>query len=81
MSELGWSTERSENLHRAKEAYDSLLKQEEIFWKQKYLVKWLQEDDRNTKCFHASTIDRLKTNSILKMKREDGTIGKGRIYG
>jgi hypothetical protein len=38
--------------------------QEEILWRQKSRVQWLQEGDRNTKFFHRSTIQRRHVNHI-----------------
>ncbi|KAM2666646.1 hypothetical protein EV2_018455 [Malus domestica] len=45
---------------------------EEIFWKQKSRVKWLQEGDRNTRFFHLSTIIRRRRNKIEGLWNNDG---------
>ncbi|KAM1727381.1 hypothetical protein ACFX12_018028 [Malus domestica] len=52
--------------------YNNLLEQEEIFWKQKSRVKWLQEGDRNTRFFHLSTIIRRRRNKIEGLWNNDG---------
>ena len=49
-------------------------KQEEILWKQKSRIKWLQEGERNTSFFHRSTIQHRMHNRITLLKNIDGTI-------
>lgn len=38
--------------------YNSLLAQEETFWRQKSRVQWLKEGDMNTRFFHLTTVQR-----------------------
>ncbi|CAN1817880.1 LINE-1 retrotransposable element ORF2 protein [Linum perenne] len=54
-----------------KEELDYQWRQEEIYWKQRAGVRWLKEGDRNTKFFHASTIQRRQKNRILKLRIDD----------
>ncbi|KAK9932560.1 hypothetical protein M0R45_019793 [Rubus argutus] len=45
---------------------------EELYWKQRSRVNWLQGGDRNTKFFHLTTLQRRQQNRILKIANEDG---------
>ncbi|XP_059076363.1 uncharacterized protein LOC131875739 [Cryptomeria japonica] len=45
---------------------------EEIFWKQKSRIDWLQEGDRNTAFFHNSVKARRQGNSISSLVSQDG---------
>lgn len=38
--------------------FNEILKLEEIHWHQKSKVQWLQQGERNTKFFHATTISK-----------------------
>lgn len=49
-----------------------LWRNEEIYWKQRSRVKWLNQGDRNSKFFHQSTLDRRRRNKILKIRDEGG---------
>ncbi|KAK6146589.1 hypothetical protein DH2020_020458 [Rehmannia glutinosa] len=55
------------DLHKAYE-------NEETYWRQKSRVQWLREGDKNTKFFHASTVQRHKWNAIDWLICEDGTV-------
>ncbi|XP_038977290.1 uncharacterized protein LOC120107861 [Phoenix dactylifera] len=54
--------------------HDSLLRQQEIFWRQKSRVQWIQEGDRNTRFFHQSTVIRRHRNRIRVIRDEDGQL-------
>lgn len=58
------------NSHK-KELYE-LWKQEELYWKVRSRVTWLNHGDKNSKFFHSSTIQRRMTNRISRIKDEDG---------
>ncbi|CAL1354176.1 unnamed protein product [Linum trigynum] len=45
---------------------------EEEFWAQRSRNSWLQEGDKNTSLFHASTIKRRNRNCLLKLKDSNG---------
>ncbi|XP_019246277.1 PREDICTED: uncharacterized protein LOC109225925 [Nicotiana attenuata] len=52
---------------------DSILKNEEDFWKLKSRINWLNEGDSNTKFFHTSTLNKRRRNRILFLKEESGS--------
>ncbi|XP_074289594.1 uncharacterized protein LOC141614747 [Silene latifolia] len=54
-----------------------LLKQEEIFWKQRSRAIWLSEGDRNTKFFHQKAGQRKKKNFIAKIHDDEGRLREG----
>ncbi|XP_074293826.1 uncharacterized protein LOC141620995 [Silene latifolia] len=49
-----------------------LLKQEEIYWKQRSRALWLKEGDRNTKYFHRKAGQRKEKNHIAKLVDDNG---------
>lgn len=55
------------------EKLNELLMQEELYWKQRAKLFWLQEGDDNTRFFHASAFAKKKTNHISFLETEDGT--------
>ncbi|CAA0822417.1 Unknown protein, partial [Striga hermonthica] len=57
-----------------KKQLDEAYKSEELFWKQKFRVLWLKEGDKNTKFFHAFTLQRRKQNAISGLVKEDQTV-------
>ncbi|XP_038985526.1 uncharacterized protein LOC120111727 [Phoenix dactylifera] len=54
--------------------HDSLLRQQEIFWRQKSRVQWIQEGNRNTRFFHQSAVIRRHRNRIRVIRDEDGQL-------
>lgn len=42
--------------------------QEEIFWKQKSRINWLQAGEQSTRFFHTSTVIHRRRNRIDKLK-------------
>ncbi|KAK7274123.1 hypothetical protein RIF29_15199 [Crotalaria pallida] len=57
-----------------KERHASLLQEEEIMWRQGSRALWLQHGDKNSKFFHRKANQRRETNTIKKIKHEDGNI-------
>ncbi|XP_038988602.1 uncharacterized protein LOC120112787 [Phoenix dactylifera] len=52
--------------------HHSLLRQHEIFWRQKSRVQWVHEGDRNTSFFHRSTIIRRQRSTIHSLRDGSG---------
>ncbi|XP_030479414.1 uncharacterized protein LOC115696664 [Cannabis sativa] len=61
-----------EALGEARANLSEALTREEIFWKQKSRVAWLQQGDRCTKFFMASTAIRRRRNYIQTVRTENG---------
>ncbi|CAN1803751.1 Transposon TX1 uncharacterized 149 kDa protein, partial [Linum perenne] len=47
-------------------------RKEELFWGQRARNNWLRKGDKNTKLFHATTIQRMHRNRISQLKNRDG---------
>lgn len=56
-----------------KKQIKELWKQEEIFWGQRSRLKWLNWGDKNSKFFHASTIQRRDRNRLQRIKNDQGS--------
>ncbi|WCJ41960.1 hypothetical protein M5689_022794 [Euphorbia peplus] len=56
---------------------DSLLLQQELYWKQRAKKMWLEGGDMNSKFFHAAANNRKKKIRLiaLRMMRESGVVG------
>ncbi|XP_038979986.1 uncharacterized protein LOC120110122 [Phoenix dactylifera] len=52
--------------------HHSLLRQHEIFWRQKSRVQWVREGDRNTSFFHRTTIIRRQWSTIHSLRDGSG---------
>ncbi|XP_038983681.1 uncharacterized protein LOC120111194 [Phoenix dactylifera] len=52
--------------------HHSILRQHEIFWRQKSRIQWVREGDRNTSFFHRSTVIRRQRNTIRSLRDERG---------
>lgn len=55
---------------RLNEAY----KNEEIYWCQKSRIQWLKDREKNSKFFHAYTVQRRKMNNIVRLNSSGGDI-------
>lgn len=55
-----------------KGAIEELWRNEEMYWKQRSRVNWLQAGDKNTRFFHLSTIQRRQRNKIHGIKDAQG---------
>ena len=51
---------------------DVLLRQQEIFWRQRSRISWLNHGDRNTKFFHNKASQRRRRNYIQGIKTKNG---------
>ncbi|KAL5774533.1 hypothetical protein ACOSP7_012090 [Xanthoceras sorbifolium] len=51
----------------AKRDLNALLTREDIYWKQRSRVSWLQNGDRNTRFFHSQASKRKKINNISSL--------------
>ncbi|KAK7255642.1 hypothetical protein RIF29_29057 [Crotalaria pallida] len=60
-----------------KDKHASLLLEEEVMWLQCSRALWLQHGDKNSKFFHRKETLRKETNTIKKIKREDGILVSG----
>ena len=52
---------------------NNLMDKEARIWLQRSKVQWVKYGDRNSKYFHARATQRFRCNSILSLKRVDGT--------
>lgn len=50
--------------------YQTLLRQEELYWYQKSRAQWIHSGDRNTRFYHVSTITRRRRNKIEALKTQ-----------
>jgi hypothetical protein len=66
----GPSREERRIMHRLSE----LLAREETMEKQRSRMDWLHDGDRNTGFFHAKAKQRSRTNRIVSLKRDDGSL-------
>ncbi|WCJ18876.1 RNA-directed DNA polymerase (reverse transcriptase)-related family protein [Euphorbia peplus] len=51
---------------------DTLLLQQEVYWKQRAKKLWLEGGDLNSKFFHAAATNRRKKNSLERLKNDAG---------
>lgn len=60
-----------QNLLNFEKEHQRLLKQKEIYWKQRARIQLLKEGDNNTKFFHAYACNRRRSNMIHSLKIDD----------
>lgn len=53
---------------KLREELDTILRQEEMFWKQKSRITWLKEGEQNTRFFHTFILIRRRRNNIARIK-------------
>lgn len=66
---------RQEQVLRFK--FERLEEQQDLMWRQRAHVNWLEKGDRNTDFFHSYASERKKTNTITKLKKDDGGVVEG----
>lgn len=66
------TAENIEKRFRLKKEVKELWKQEEMYWGTRAKVNWLRWGDRNTKYFHATTMQRRENNTIHRVKNRNG---------
>jgi hypothetical protein len=49
----------------------SLLKKQNIYWKQRGKIKWVKLGDENTKFFHTRATINVRHNKIVVLQNED----------
>lgn len=53
-------------------AFDSILQDEQIFWRQRSRIAWLKEGDRNKKFFYIRASARKRKNAIKDLVDKKG---------
>lgn len=56
---------------------NKLLEDEVIIWKQRPIISWLKEGDKNTRFFHSKASQKKRKNSIIHLKDYDGNWQEG----
>uniref|UniRef100_A0A2N9G3M9 CCHC-type domain-containing protein n=1 Tax=Fagus sylvatica TaxID=28930 RepID=A0A2N9G3M9_FAGSY len=73
LEERAVTEEDQYQLKKLREELNELLEREEIAWRQRSRVQWLQEGNRNTKFFHNKATQRRKKNTIESLVDDQGT--------
>ena len=61
-----------EKIKHLESVMEGLLEREEIFWKQRSRIDWLQVGDRNTKFFHSKATARKRKNFVANLLDDNG---------
>ncbi|KAK8601718.1 hypothetical protein V6N12_051546 [Hibiscus sabdariffa] len=72
LQKLPLSPQIKEEISSLKHELQKLWESEERHWHQRARVNWIKYGDRNTKFFHATTIQRFRQNVIVTIKDEAG---------
>lgn len=64
----GNASDNLEAIKKIRVDIDNLWKQEEMYWGQRSKLKWLTCGDKNTKFFHATTIQRRDRNRLQRIQ-------------
>lgn len=72
-----WDPLNFHEWHTLKHKWREVCIQEEMYWKQKLRMHWLEEGDANTKFFHAMARSRIAAASVESIANEEGIILTG----
>ncbi|KAL4312016.1 hypothetical protein GQ457_01G003630 [Hibiscus cannabinus] len=72
LQKLPLTTQSKMETLKLKSELQKLWESEERHWHQRARVNWINYGDKNTKFFHATTIQRHRHNAVLKIKDESG---------
>lgn len=78
--EEGYTEENKREDLELMKKWDDRCLQEEIIWKKKYRILWLQEGEKNTKFFHRSARTKSNSNRTLKIKDAEGKYYESHKY-
>jgi hypothetical protein len=70
--QAGYTITQQQEENELKRQLEKSHKKEEIMWRQKSRVQWLNEGEKNTKFIHQSMIHRLIINCIMKLEDSQG---------
>lgn len=62
----------NESISTIRKEVDALWKQAEMYWGQRSRLKWLSSGDKNSKFFHATTVQRRDRNKLQRIQDKDG---------
>lgn len=64
----------AKKLATAKEQLNSLIPQEESYWRQRAKVYWLRDGDINSRFIHSYATTRKNMNNIVSLVHDDGMV-------
>lgn len=67
----------NEAIKNIRKEIDFLWKQEEMYLRQIFRLKWLSYGDKNSKFFHATTVQRRDRNKLQRIQDKDGNWVEG----